>query len=296
MVPDQASAVYSCSATSSDKITLMLGINDERIYGTNSTKQTYFKDGLISLSVYLSSHTTKAINGGSYAGTWGNTTAYGIGKHSYTKGSKLTFTINGPVLYLGYIKQANNGGQFTVKVDGVSMGTFSSNGDGINSNLGLNYGPQLLRFSGLTNSSHSVEIEVVSATSTSNRVYVDWWGTPSSKNTVHLANIPYATAYVSGGSDANVDLYNEEIERIVSTLTADGLDVRLINVNAVLADADMFDEYHPNDSGHEKIANAYLSAMGLPPVLKYYEKKIYLCSDNNWYVGDESSKILISVP
>jgi lysophospholipase L1-like esterase len=292
MVPDQATHVYSSAIASNDTATIMLGTNDERIYQSNVTKQEFFKSGLAALTVYASSNTTKALTSGTYTGTWTNTVAYGIGKHSNVNGSKLNFSVNGPVIYIGYIKQINNGGQFTVKVDGVLTGTYNCTGVGITTAKGLAYGTQLLRIAGLANTSHTVEIEVVSSTATANRVYIDWWGGVSARNAVYVANIPYATTYVSGGSDANVDAYNADIAAIVTELSGDGLNVNLVNVNSVLTDFDMADEYHPNNAGHQKIADKFLNVMGITPTITYTEKKIYFGSDSQWYFGDENNKVL----
>lgn len=253
MVPDQATAFYGKTFVANDKVTLMLGTNDERIYNVNATKQAYFRNGLSALAVYAASTPTKAISSGMYSGTWSNTVAYGIGKMSYTAGSKATFSVTGPVIYLGYIKQVANNGQFTVTIDGVSKGTFSANGDGMTTYLGATYGPQLARFAGLSNAVHSVEIEVVSATDSANRVYIDWWSSNVAKSSVYVGNVPYALSYPSGGSIANVDLYNGEISGMVSQLAGDGLLVYHVDVNSALLPSDMFDAYHPNDSGHLKI-------------------------------------------
>jgi lysophospholipase L1-like esterase len=264
MVPDQAAAVYSKNYTSADKATLMLGTNDERIYGSNASKQALFKDGMYALSVYMASHVTKARDSGVYSGAWENTVAYGIGKSSYTNGSKLSFTFDGTTLYLAYIKQVSNGGQFTVKIDGVAKGTFFSDGTGINTALGATYGPQMARFSGLSNAEHHVEIEVISATSSSNRVYIDWWTTPNARTPLFIGNIPYATAYASGGSSANVDAYNEELSTMVNTLSSDGINIRLVDVNSILTASDMYDSYHPNDAGYIKIYTIFQQLM-FPP-------------------------------
>jgi lysophospholipase L1-like esterase len=296
MVPDQAHAVYTSNIQENDKVTIMLGTNDERIYGTNASKQEFFRNGLAALAVRAASNTTNAVSGGTYSGTWYNTVAYGIGRYSLDQGSKLTFTVHGPVIYIGYIKQMNNEGEFTVKVDGALKGTYSCGAVGITTYKGLKYGPQLLRIAGLSDTTHTVEIEVVSPSSTSNRVYIDWWGGISPRNPLYIANIPYATSYPSGGSATNVDLYNGEIAGIVSELSGDGLDVQLVDVNSVLKAQDMADAYHPNNSGHQKISNQFLATMGAVPSLSFTEKKVYYGSDNNWYVGDETDKRLIAVP
>jgi hypothetical protein len=235
----------------------MLGTNDQRIYGSNTAKQVLFRNGMYALAVYMSTDVTKAISGGIYSGTWGNTVAYGIGKYSDTQGSKLTFSASGPVIYLAYIKQVSNGGQFIVTIDGVNKGTFTSDGAGITTALGMTYGPQLARFDGLGSGSHVVEVEVISPTSSSNRVYIDYWATPSARNQLYIGNIPYATSYPSGGSNANVDAYNDELSRIVSTLSDDGLMVKLVDVNSALTPADMFDPYHPNDVGYLRVMLKY---------------------------------------
>lgn len=280
MVPDQAAYVYASNISSNDFATLMLGTNDERIYGENNAKRQLFQSGLAALAAFIASSPIKAIHAGVYSGAWENTYAYEIGKNSYTQGSRCTFSVSGATVLIGYIRQVANYGQFTVKIDGVNQGTFSSNGDGMNTHLGATYGPALLRFAGLTAGDHSVEIEVVSPTSTGNRVYIDWWSGCMPRTTLKLANIPYALAYGSGGSKANVDAYNQSIVQVASDLASYGLSVELIDVNSVLLPTDMFDDYHPNDSGHQKICDAF---KGAPPAITFTSAQLMLGSDGNMY-------------
>lgn len=289
MVLDQCDAVYRSSIVPSDVVTIMLGTNDERVYGLNASKRARFISGLSALSVYASTIAKKAASNGSYSGSWSPTVAYGIGKNSYTNGSKLSFTGEGTAIYLGYIKQEANGGTFTVKIDGILKGTFTSDGGGCSSYLGATYGAQLARFDGLSAGTHNVEVEVTSATATANRVYIDWWSSNNvAGSPAYVVNIPYATAYTSGGSNENVDLYNADISAMVSCLRADGLPVHFVGVNSLLSPTDMFDEYHPNDSGHTKIKNAVYVAM--TGGITYSPAEFFKGSDGAWYYDIGSGK------
>lgn len=294
MVPDQAAYVYGSNLAPTDVATLMLGTNDERIYGESELKCGLFQSGLAALAAFIAASPIKAINAGTYAGAWGDTYAYGVGKNSYVQGSRCTFSVSGTTVLIGYIRQASNHGQFSVKIDGVLVGVYSNNGDGITSAAGVSYGPALLRFPGLADGVHTVEIEVVSATSASNRVYVDWWAGNKVGTPVKIANTPYALAYSSGGTRANVDAYNEAIAQVVSDLASDGLSVELIDVNSALGSADMSDDYHPNAEGHKKMFRLF---KGGPAETTFTAVSLLLGSDGKlYYLPDGGAPQVFTVP
>lgn len=284
MVPDQAPFVYGCSKTLAEIATLMLGTNDERIYNSNIGKQRFFADGLLALALYIAASPVIAKSFGNYTGAWEQTYAYGIGKNSQIQGSKLSFSVNGAAVYIGYIRQVGNHGSFRVKIDGEDMGLYSCNGDGITTSHGATYGPAALRFANLSDSLHSIEIEVAS---NGHRVYIDWWSSPNPSLQLKIANIPYALQYRSGGSKENVDSYNLEIKNISDSLKSDGLNVDLVDVNSVLKPIDMFDDYHPNDEGHLKMFKAFSNNQ----VISFEKIDLYLGSDGVLYIGENKTPI-----
>jgi len=48
---------------------------------------------------------------------------------------------------------------------------------------------------------------------------------------------------------------------IVAKLAALGLDIHYVDVQSILLPSDMYDNVHPNDSGHLKIKNAILPVL-----------------------------------
>lgn len=287
MVPDQANSVYSSTPLSDDVVTLMLGTNDERVYGTSAVTKKYFADGLAALAVFIATSPVKAKSSGTYSGVWKDTYAYGIGRYSDQTGSKLNFSCSGTSIYIGYIRQAAITGEFSVKVDGIPCGIFYTNGNNIGTSHGISYGPALARIGNLTDSQHQVEIEVLSG-----RVYIDWWASNAVKSSCKLKilNIPYALAYNSGGSNENVDEYNAEIEFLCTLMEQDGLVFELVCVNPALTPGDMYDNYHPNSQGHSKIARLIL---GEPDPVSYTKTELFVGSDGNFYLGEDKRKILI---
>lgn len=285
LVSDQAPFVYANVMGSSDVATLMLGTNDERIYGSNNTLKEFFINGLTALSVFLTTSPVKAIGAGVKVGNWEPTYVYGIGVNSQTAGDTISFTVTGDTGYIGYIRQINNYGQFSVKVDGVDKGTYSCNASGITTPQGVTYGPATVILNDLGEGSHQVEVTVVS---TSGRVYIDWWASAVSVNKLIVGNVPYALNYNSGGSDLNVDAYNQEIDTMVSYLKSKSLDVELANVNSVLTPSDMYDNYHPNDAGHQKMFTEFLSKFS---EITYTVVDVYLGSDGLFYIGPNKTPL-----
>lgn len=264
MVTDQTSKVYSIKPAFGDISTIMLGVNDERIYGVNSTTLSYYRRGLQCLAAYLGLGIKQyGITSGTYTGTWVNTTPYGIGKNSATNGSTATFTVTGTTVYLGMIQQDAAPGNFDVKIDGTTVGSFTTQTTGLGPSVnGISYGAMLLRFPGLSSGAHTVQIIVTSATAGANTVYIDWvaGNAQTVKPVVYVGNVTYAQAYTTGGSSANVDSYNAAISSLVSELVADGLKIVNVNTNVLNLSVDMDGAYHPVNSGHVKLATAFESA------------------------------------
>ncbi len=269
MVADGSAKVYGVTPGSGDKFTIMFGINDERIYGVDATKQSYYRRGLQCLIAYLATGTKQlAVSNGSYTGSWSATGVFGLGKSSNTNGSTAQFTVSGSTVYVGMIQQDSAPGTYDIQIDGSTIGSFTTQTTGLATVNGVTYGARLHRFSGLSSGSHTVKIIVTSTTGGGNQVYVDWVAGSSQtiKPNVYVGNVIKAQAYSSGGSDANVASYNVDVAALVSELQSDGLNVRMVDVLSVLNySVDMDGAYHPVNSGHAKLEVAFFAAFNGPP-------------------------------
>ena len=86
----------------------------------------------------------------------------------------------------------------------------------------------------------------------------------------------------------SVDAYNVALAALVSELAGYGLNVALADVCSVLTTSDMFDEVHPNDSGHLKIANA--ASISLTGDQIYVPTQTFMRGDGKYFVGVGSTR------
>lgn len=275
---DQADAIYGTAAGIGLQSTYLIGTNDHRTYLADANKQAIFQGAHLAELAWLTIPDANKVKGQgagiAYTGTWANTTVWGggLGKKSSTNGSTATMTLYGRTLYLATIVQDGTGGQFSVSIDGVNMGVFNCYGAANVATVnGRTYAPMLLRFAGLSEGPHTVIITVVSATAAGNVVYLDWAaGSQGNANPngpfLWVGNIPRFSpaGYTTyGSSDAIVQTFNKMVRQNVRDLSADGLNVTLVDLCARLnPSADLAaDGLHPNDSGHAKISDAFFAAM-----------------------------------
>jgi lysophospholipase L1-like esterase len=284
MVMDQTPALYTRTTSTGDRSIVMLGTNDQAKYNTDPVKRGYFIDGLRAFSTWLSA-SCALVNPSSatLTGSWNN--GYAFSCYGATSpGSKATFTVSGPTVVLGMLRQYNNSATFSVAIDGVNKGTFAVGGD-VRTILGAAFGAMGLAFSGLGAGSHTVEVTVLSADS-ANVVFLHWFSACVPKAKAVIGNIPHAVAYTYGGSSANVDAYNADIASLASEMSGYGLDVSVVDICSALIAADMYDNVHPNDSGHLKIRGLFYTALtGQAPPVLVTPSTIYIGSDGNFYAG-----------
>jgi hypothetical protein len=256
-------------AYTNDSITMaLLGYNDMRYFGTNAGALTTYGHaiysalaiaGLPSSSIYEADNVNIT-----YTGSWGNATPYtGINtKYSGTAGSTATATLTGSTVYVDTIQYAGYSTGLQVSIDGVSKGTFYNSS-------ATDVSPYLLRFTGLTNAAHTVVCTVVGG---AGYTYINWMGASDGSpdgGTVYVAGSIKMQTYSSyapynNGSDAAVTSYNSLIQTAVTDLVADGLDIIYVDVNSYFVVATDFtggDGVHPNDTGHDHIADAFIAAM-----------------------------------
>ena len=293
MAIDECSVLYSKNTVLGDKSTVMFGTNDQAKYNGDVVKKSNFIDCLRAYGIWLACDSKLATpaNGVTFTGAWSNGYAWSC-YASTVVGDKATFSVTGTTISLGFIRQYSNIGVFKVKIDGVDKGNFNIGGD-VRTILGAAYGAMALSFGGLTAGSHAVEISVVSG-GTNGQVYFHWFSGTNAKAKVVFGNIPHAIAYTYGGSNANVDAYNTAIANLAIELSGYGLDVSMVNIVGALVPTDMYDNVHPNNSGHQKIANLFYSALTGQPAISYTACNIYQGSDGNIYGGTLGSLIRLN--
>ena len=139
----------------------------------------------------------------------------------------------------------------------------------------------LLRVGDLVPGPHTVTITVlgggpvivdyVAGVDPAGPVYVGTFVSESS-----APGLGYTLPTAVAGSDNAVDLYNQTLARLVTVLNGDGLQLQLADFRQTWnPSTDLSaDGRHPNDTGHQHLANALLRAAGLlaPPAPPYERK------------------------
>jgi lysophospholipase L1-like esterase len=277
--------------------TLLSGVNDARTGGTNLVLADTFRGCLQAGIAWLAipdAYKVKAANA-TRAGTWATngTISNSMDYTSTTNGSTITAKVRGTTAYVGYIRSAAPLGVFNVTIDGVDMGNVNTSystptrqaGD-----LGA-YAQYLLRYPNLTPGEHTIVITVTSATGAGNAVYIDWFGgngfhRDAMSPSVWVGNCLRASdAYYSANpphSEASASLYNSMINEAINSLAKDGLQVCLVDVvDQQDRAADLAaDGLHPNDTGHDKIAQLFLRKMS--SVAKANDKGMAAVSNTPW--------------
>jgi len=262
MVGDQANEVYAFNPVAGDVALVSLGVNDQRIYGVDTTKQAYYRDGMRAYLSWLALGTkTKAVSGGVTSGSsWTNTGLYGIGKRATTNGDSITFTCTGSVAYLALLLH-DGACTYSLKKNGVLLADFDGSTPGCTTYNNYPYTERGHRITGL------VAGDTITVTKTGGSyMYVQWFGDNNQtvKPRVFVGNIIRPKTYQWGGSLANIQSYNADLAQIVTDLRADGLDVTLVDLYSALdpeTDIDPADNLHANAAGHAKIAAAFRSAI-----------------------------------
>ena len=266
-IADQTANICSISILPGDVSILELGTNDLWYYGNNSTKLSYFKTAYKAALVFLSTPVKQLGKNAPSVGQWVNTPSFGIGKKTTNPGDYITFTVSGTTVYVGSIQYSGIDGSYSISIDGVSKGVFQTNAPGMATHLGMPCGQRSLRFAGLNSGSHSVVMTAISGV-----VFAEWCAGNDQldKPPVYALNLTHFTAsgyaYDSNTpiNDDVLNMYNSAIAAMVSTISADGLNVNLVDVAGLnIPSEDTYsDGVHPNDTGHCKLAMKLYHAMG----------------------------------
>ena len=256
---------------------ILPGFNDQAHFGENSNNLQSYGDSLEAIITYVSIPNVNKVFSSSNSvvrdGVWNTFNEYGgTGLYTDVVGSKLTFTIDGDTAILQYIQQYLNQSSFSVKIDGVNRGTFTSVGNVSNGGAisNLMYSSKQQVFTGLGPGQHSVVVEYLSGGSGEFSFILSCSGIPSNlnltlvggtcnENTIGASLIWNYTSYTD---TANKNFKNKSIE-ICNKLTSIGLPVLYVNTTDYDANTKMVnqDNIHPNNIGHEAIASSFLNKL-----------------------------------
>jgi hypothetical protein len=302
MAPDTWGQVYPITVSSSSDQAFIYsdGFNDAHVYGPDLQYQDYFRNAHLAALLWLSIPDAQKIRATdssiTYAGAWTTQTnpLYGLGsaypqKFSNTNASTVTKTFTGGrTIFVGITRQTTVTGTFTVTIDGVVKGSYSaqaptggSSGTGSAQTAnGLNYGPQVLCFTGLEDKAHTVILTVTSGTGGANFVYFDWIAATNGIQSVggprlYVGGItkPQSALFSSGGvvspsaSETVDSIYDAIIRTNAELMRAWGFSTTFVDVRPGFIPATMVqgDGIHPNQTGYDYMTGVYLYAMnGLP--------------------------------
>lgn len=288
---DQSFAATGFNPSSSNLHTVLIGANDVRLYGpAKLAMYERFLRNLV-LDLALPSRINATASSVTYTGAWSNTQVNSIGKNTTQQGAKATAQVSGTSVYVSFIIQdhASAGGVVSVRIDGATVGTIDSASQGMATQNGLAYAPAAVRFGGLSAGPHTVELEV---TSSGKIFYLEFvaGNDQTTRPSVYVGNV-LRQNYAGYGTDANVAAYNAAIASLVAALGSDGLQVALVDASALLSPStDLIDGIHPNVTGHQKIHDAFLTAIQGAPTLTYSQVPVYRRSDGRFFAGDGAER------
>lgn len=272
--PTQIDMLYDTTITADMNIVTLAGANDMRTSQSNAALQQTYRNSLLAALAYCALPDTYKTWAPSMSstGTWVTSPSVSNGKglRSSTNGSTLTTTVEGDTVYVGYVVSPNYDGTFTVTIDGVNRGTFSTTASvptrTVDSGEWANVA---VRFTGLSDKPHTVVVTITS--STGKDVWIDWIGGNGIPyeitgpnvwvgNCCRMTSGGYSTW---GGSDTLVAVWNNMIREVCEALASDGLNVLLVETTDALDPATGLDTdgLHPNDTGHQQIADAFAAKM-----------------------------------
>lgn len=280
---DQSLAATSFVPSANDIHTVLIGANDVRLYPQSKIPmwERFVRDLVLKMAVTNRVNATGSVT---LAGSWSNTVVNTVGKNTTQNGAKATATVSGTAVYVSFIIQdsALAGGVVSVKIDGVTVGTIDSTSLGLATHNGASYAPGAVRFGGLSDGNHTVELEVMSS---GKIFYLDFiaGSDQAAYPAVYVGNV-IRQIFGGYGTDANVAAFNASISSIVSELALDGLNVSLVDESATINPlTDLVDGIHPNAAGHQKIFEAFMAQVG---EFLYTPVTIYRRNDGKFFAGD----------
>lgn len=273
------------------KLFALVGYNDMRGDGNGTGVHAYFKNKLLPFAAWsaLPIGEVKLAQGPgiTYKGQWQNeSTAYGGGmtKRTTQKGATAEFELQGTVLYLSITDLNGASGQVRVETRDISgegswidKGTYNCFDLDIAPTLWRPIvpppAPHLIRLTGYSGNGTIHDVRLTAVSPNGSVVSFDWAAGNTATRDFYLGDcLPMNptgytvwcccdTGYCGDGA---VSSYNSDIADIASTLAGDGLKVHLVHASEYYNVSTDFcsDNLHPNELGHQHIAEAFIEQIG----------------------------------
>jgi hypothetical protein len=258
-------SAYAISPSGSVGSIMLLGTNDLTDASSSGNRtQIGWAEAAMLTWLALPNANRELASSMAQTGTWSTVTDFGLTSvYSNTASSTLTGTVSGTTIYVGGAWGSGLNFNFDVSVDGTSV----SGGAGFTTTWGLTasgHYPWSMRFSGYTNTSHTVVITRLATGS--GYADIQWIAGNGS---------PASTPFVAAGSsiqhtgitNSNVTALNLILSGIVSNLATDGLKVVYVEDYNALSLTAIPPQYnadgtHPNNLGNIALAGAWFAALG----------------------------------
>ena len=253
----------------------MTGLNDVWLCGTYPGCEANYTEELTAALAWLAIPASDKVFGQAMTmrtGSWtaDDTVRPGLGLASSVAGSSVTFSVQQAVagrnLYLAWRAAVGSMASATVTVDGTVVDTVQGYGNGaepVQTQNGARTAVFLKTCPLGAVGMHQVKVTVTAGTPAGDSFTLLWGGVPTA--TYMKTGVPHL---IAGGILAEnyglrmdvTAVYDGIVQTVVSGLKADGLDVQFAATHSILtAPDDYVDILHPNDAGHKKIEQAFLS-------------------------------------
>lgn len=276
---DQANCAFRFSPAQGDIFTCWTGTNDNFLCGTDSNKKSVSQSAHLSMLLQLATKEgSNKVRAASMTatGTWASGAADTdvLARNSSTNGSTLSCSVTGTTVALVGWQAASFTGQFSVTIDGVNKGTFSSAipGGAVPSNQGKPFAPFAQLFTGLSNAAHTVVIAVTSATGASAVVdisFVAGYGSTINSSdplvvTANIYDLGSTGNTLNGTTSANIAAYSALISANVTTARGIGLNVKIVDAASIVqvSDINTTDRIHLIQSGYLKVRDGFVAQIG----------------------------------
>lgn len=267
----EIAAAYSNSPATDTASIIIPGANDSGDYPTPSHRPILV-DGYRAFAAWLALPTGQkvtATSGITFSGSWSAYTEFGLaGKYTVTVNDTAAATLSGSAVYIAGWVSAGNDSIIEVRVDGLLKGTFTMtnplSSDTFGGSLPASTAyPYCYRVAGLTAGSHTVQVKFAS-TDDAGAMAVQWMGSNGTlAGAGPLVGIGATLPYNDSNTSGYITALNVVSAAMVAELASDGLRVRYIDDNTILAlGATDFQQtgtpnLHPTVLGASKIATRW---------------------------------------
>lgn len=267
--------VYNRPVATTDRYCWLTGLNDYRYNGSNANALETFKRTLRSAFAWQSRVAAAKYEANdaiwTYTGSWSALAVNGLNtKYTSTSGDKVTGSVSGRYVTVAYLSRFGlaDGGTFTVKADGVTLGTPIDTSFGTASGFttggnAARWAPMAIRFDTGSSGSHSIEISLTSASATIGQLAFVVGSGDAAGGIIYAADPTKLADYTAGspynnGNDASALLYANAIDDLIKELTDDGHIAYRCGTNSFYLTASDIDTdlVHPVNNGHQHINDA----------------------------------------